>query len=250
MGLMDLAGKLTGGSEFSLDSVFHPRQLVKAKFQALNNPTDKGSVSVVGKSEMEVFLNPKAVKITRSSKIETEESTAQQNPPETRAVQGNPMQLDIGTLVFDTYESRKSVRKEYVEWFEALLKFLPDEHVQPAVKFVWGEWGNDSSKDDEYVFYVEELSVNYTMFLPDGKPVRAEVTLKLKQALPPADQEQRNSPDHAKLYTVRRGDTLQGIANFEYDDPGEWRRIADLNGINDPMNLRPGSKLLVPPILK
>ena len=63
-------------------------------------------------------------------------------------------------------------------------------------------------------------------------------------------QEPKQSPDHAKLYTVRRGDTLQGIAMAEYDDPREWRRIADTNGITNPMSLPPGTKLLVPPILK
>jgi nucleoid-associated protein YgaU len=49
---------------------------------------------------------------------------------------------------------------------------------------------------------------------------------------------------------MKRGDTLQAIAHAEYDDPREWRRIADTNGIDDPMSLRPGNKLLVPPILK
>ena len=98
------------------------------------------------------------------------------------------MKLDIGTLVFDTYESRQSVRGVYVEWLEALMKFLPEKHVQPAVKFVWGEWGNGAEGDDEYVFYIEALEANYTMFLPNGRPVRAEVTMTMKQALPPSEQ--------------------------------------------------------------
>jgi len=49
---------------------------------------------------------------------------------------------------------------------------------------------------------------------------------------------------------VQRGDTLQNIAWKEYDDPAEWRRIADFNAVDDPMALEPGTKLLVPPILK
>jgi LysM repeat protein len=250
MGITDLASKLTGGSEFTLTSVFHPRQLVKAKFQALDNAHDKGDLSINGKTEMEVFLNPKAVKITRTARVETAPSTGEQNPAETRSAQIQPMQLDVGELIFDTYESRKSVRKEFVEWFEHLAKFNGDIHVQPCVRFLWGEWGNDAQGDDEYVFYLQTLTVNYTMFLPDGKPVRATATLALTQANPPANQEEKGSPDHAKLYTIRRGDTLQGIANAEYNNPGEWRRIADLNGITDPLNIKPGSKILVPPILR
>ena len=60
----------------------------------------------------------------------------------------------------------------------------------------------------------------------------------------------RDPPDHTKRRTVKMGETLALIAHEEYDDPAEWRRIADANGIEDPLNLTPGTRLLVPPILK
>ena len=39
------------------------------------------------------------------------------------------------------------------------------------------------------------------------------------------------------------------IAHEEYDDAGEWRRIADANGIMDPREVKPGTVLMLPPIL-
>jgi len=48
---------------------------------------------------------------------------------------------------------------------------------------------------------------------------------------------------------VKHGDTLSLIAHEEYDDPAEWRRIADANGINDPKDVKPGTVLTLPPIL-
>ena len=63
------------------------------------------------------------------------------------------------------------------------------------------------------------------------------------------EQTEHESPDNAKVRAVLRGDTLQSIAFAEYDDPAEWRRIADSNGIDDPSDLRPGQRLLIPPIL-
>jgi nucleoid-associated protein YgaU len=95
--------------------------------------------------------------------------------------------------------------------------------------------------------------VDYTLFLPDATPVRPKVDLSLEQIMLRKEenaQRPKESPDHAKLYTVKKGDTLQGIATAEYDDPREWRRIAKTNNIDDPLELRPGMKLLVPPILK
>jgi nucleoid-associated protein YgaU len=40
------------------------------------------------------------------------------------------------------------------------------------------------------------------------------------------------------------------IAAREYEDPAEWRRIADANGIDDPLQLEPGRRLMIPPILR
>ena len=91
------------------------------------------------------------------------------------------------------------------------------------------------------------------MFLGDGTPVRAKVDMDFIESTTVPEQmnlRDMHSPDHAKIVTVKRGDTLQGIASREYDNPGEWRRIADANGLDDPMALEPGSRLLVPPILK
>jgi nucleoid-associated protein YgaU len=49
---------------------------------------------------------------------------------------------------------------------------------------------------------------------------------------------------------VKRGDTLSRIAADEYDDPREWRRIADANpeATANPLRLEPGTTLVIPPL--
>ena len=42
---------------------------------------------------------------------------------------------------------------------------------------------------------------------------------------------------------MRRGETLQSIAEQEYDNAGEWRRIADANHVDDPFRIEPGTRL-------
>lgn len=51
-----------------------------------------------------------------------------------------------------------------------------------------------------------------------------------------------------KVYTVKEGDTLSKIAQREYGDAGEWRRIfeANRNSIEDPDLIYPGQKLQIP----
>lgn len=223
-------------------------QFEKAKFVFYRDSGKSTSpIEVNGKKELSVFLNPQTVKVSKEMKLERKKST-EVGKPEFRAT-ATEMKIDIGTLWFDTYEERKNVRKEYIDTLEACLDFHKDPHHPPAVGFVWGGW-IDSKAEAEYKFHITKLDVTYHMFLPDGTPVRAEVKLTLTQTIRKEDwKEKKESPDHAKLYTVRRGDTLQGIAMEAYHDPKEWRRIADHNKVVDPMSLSPGTKLLLPPIL-
>ena len=57
-------------------------------------------------------------------------------------------------------------------------------------------------------------------------------------AAPPAPAERR--------YTVQRGDTLSKIAKEFYGSAGEYRRIAQANGIENPDLIHPGQDLLIP----
>ena len=221
--------------------------LAKAKFEVYDKPGGSRRSS----KDIEFFLNPKSISIEKS--IILEEPKTEGNTTEVRWTGTNPVVLKIGELWFDTYEERANVRSKYVDKLERLLDYDPDQHHPPCMHLVWGDFTQGTSFADEYLFYLEKLTVDYTMFLPGGMPVRAKAQVSLKQVLPvekKSSKAKKASPDHAKVYTVKRGDTLQGIAFAEYDDPTQWRRIADSNDIDDPLGLRPGRKLLVPPILK
>ncbi|MFJ7205825.1 LysM peptidoglycan-binding domain-containing protein [Streptomyces sp. NPDC098789] len=54
------------------------------------------------------------------------------------------------------------------------------------------------------------------------------------------------SPSARQVCVVVRGDSLQSIAARHSGRAVDWRRIAELNGIDDPSKLRPGRTLLLP----
>jgi len=201
--------------------------------------------------ELTFFLNPSSIQIRKS--VQHQRDTGTQVTTRLRYGHTEPTQLTLGETWFDTYEARQSVREAYIDELEALADYDPETHHPRAIVFVFGEFSQRTRHKNVYVFLLSSLTVDYTMFLPDGTPVRAKVSLCLEQMLPSELEERhapKESPDHAKLYTVQRGDTLAGIAAHAYGDAREWRRIADTNHIDDPMTLRPGRKLLLPPILK
>ena len=53
-------------------------------------------------------------------------------------------------------------------------------------------------------------------------------------------QDERTLPE---TYTVRRGDTLWGIACRFYGDGTRWSALAAKNGVGDPRNLQVGTVL-------
>lgn len=227
-------------------------QLVKAVLRPFSH--DGQEVNRPPLKAISLMFNPAKLKITQTVTWNKGEDSSADSAAKTFGG-STGRKLTLSQVVFDTFETRENVREKYIDSIEALAqRDHQGDHAPPYVKFDWGQFG---AKADPYnalpMFVVTQLDVEYTMFLNDGTPVRATVTVTLDEATPPWEQQSmrpNESPDHAKLVTLRRGDTLQSVAFAEYDDPAEWRRIADANSIDDPLDVAPGTKLLVPPILK
>jgi nucleoid-associated protein YgaU len=96
---------------------------------------------------------------------------------------------------------------------------------------------------------VESIKHRFTLFSPRGIPLRATVTLALREFVPLHDQlDQLNlsSPDRTHAHVLEQGETLDRLAHRHYRRSGEWRPIARANGIADPRRLQVGRVLRVP----
>jgi len=54
------------------------------------------------------------------------------------------------------------------------------------------------------------------------------------------------TPRPHRVHRVQRGETLDRISAKYYGDSTRWRLLADANGIEDPLGIRPGSLITVP----
>ena len=89
------------------------------------------------------------------------------------------------------------------------------------------------------------------MFLDDGTPVRATLTLSISEYRKIGEQLKDlklSSPDRTKYRMFKEGDALRRMSFREYNDPGSWRQIASENDIDFPRIIPPGSLLAVPPL--
>ncbi|MEW6181717.1 MAG: LysM peptidoglycan-binding domain-containing protein [Bacillota bacterium] len=161
-------------------------------------------------------------------------------------------------LFFDTYEQGTDVRQytDRITGWDAgamfsklqggkkgLMDLDSDLHAPPVCLFVWGT----------FVFQciIERVSKRFTMFLPEGVPVRATLNVSLKEYRDYETQVKEvgyQSADRTKRWTVKQGESLWLIATKAYGDPALWRPIAEANGIENPRVLSAGRELTIPPL--
>lgn len=186
-----------------------------------------------------VHFNPTEYQLQKQNSFADINIPGLETPP-IQFVRGSGEKLSTELLV-DTSDTLDDVRKKYVDRLRGLMNVQSELHAPPIVSFVW----------DSNIFrgVLESLNVTYVMFAPDGRPLRAKLSLSLKEYKTVAEQlktRPRNSPDVDKSYTVVRGDTLSGIAYRVFRDASRWREIAMDNGLRDPRRLMPGMVLSIP----
>lgn len=178
-------------------------------------------------------------------------------------VRGNAEKLTLELFCDSTDKGMgigaQSVTKETDKYYQ-LVKMIPALHAPPIVTFIWNDqfpgnevgkaWGG-SQRRTSFTGVAESVRSRFTLFSPEGIPLRATVNLVLREWRPIEQQlgkQNPSSPDRSHAHVLQRGETLTAVAGDYYERAGEWRAIADENGIEDPRRLAAGLRLTVPSI--
>jgi LysM repeat protein len=229
----------------------------RAKFQRL-------TANLTGVAEeLEVSFNPGELTFSKAAQI-AEIPIPGLDSPILQFVRGQTETLSVD-LFFDTTDDgmgddAKPVT-EQTDRFYQLIKIDRSTHAPPVCRFIWGDQGFPGSKmtgtwasqnrQNGFQCVVESVKQRFTLFSPKGRPLRATLSVSLKEYRT-LDQQIaeifQQSPDHTHAHVVQRGDTLSRIAAERYGNPAQWRAIAVENDVDDPLELIPGTILEVPPL--
>lgn len=227
--------------------------LVKARIARLKRTgpdTYKDSGATPKKDYIDCLFNPEQLTLSKSSSWSPTAVTDRN--VENWAFGGGKGATLTMKLFLDTTDTGNDVH-EYTDFLFGLLELDPGtvgtDKTFPAesyrCRFQWGKY--------QYFEAVisPSVSATYSLFKPDGTPLRAEADVTFQQVRDEKIYKKQNPTsvsEARKSRIVLEGETIDWIAYQEYGDPALWRHIANENDLANPMMLTPGQILRITPV--
>ncbi len=154
----------------------------------------------------------------------------------TGAIPAPAMGADPGVLT-------GSVDEQIKKFTGIIYEYQGDIHSPYYLELSWGDF--------TFQCRLQSLDFNYTLFKPDGSPLRAKanvtfVEFQSEQKL--AAEEDNQSPDVTHMVTVKHGETLPVLCYRIYKDSSLYTEIARVNNLVDFRLIEPGRTLIFPPV--
>lgn len=230
---------------------------------------EKGKLRVVGDNKHEsgpqelIFMfNPAKLSIAAKAKYEQPPQPSARGQGASRAqfTGPEPRTMTLELWFDDWMESSTTKVTEavttLVSWTRPTKKSV-DNKKKPNPPLVILNWGEGEARgihvDTQKEFFpmvLNSVSYEYSLFDKKGKPMRAKVSIS-GQEVPdaPAGTNPTSGSLEARYgHMVVEGDTLASVAYGYYGEARLWRGLAAANHIDDPMRVRPGTPLHIPPI--
>jgi hypothetical protein len=194
--------------------------------------------------QVEVQFNPETLKVTFANQIVQPQGGDQAAGTAGRQFVGAGTTKLALTLWFDVTAMEKDPVDDVRRLTQKVIYFMtpqkadadPTKLAPPGVRFQWGSF--------LFKGMVEGLEETLEFFSPDGKPLRASISLTLSQQKILESKFEGEGkvparPGQAPLKAAKQGDSVQSMAGK--NGKGDWQSIAAGNGIEDPLRMAPGA---------
>lgn len=235
--------------------------LKKLLITACSIDPDSGKISLKSgeKDKFQVMMNPQSY--THQKKISyNKEKTQGSTGSNSRFHKTLPDEIGFkieidGTGVVRDYATEDTdenhnptkqaadVKTQLKELNNVVYDYKGIDHEPQVVRLLWGSM----------IFYgrLASMGLTYKMFKPNGEPLRASVDLKFTGFVSKEESSlaaRTSSPDLTHVVEVKAGDTLPLLCNRVYKDSAYYLAVAEANGLNHFRDIKPGQKLIFPPL--
>lgn len=199
--------------------------------------------------EFSVMINPKEYSRTHAIEYACTQGmgTSGTGP---KYVRSKPEDLKLefhidGTGAIYNASTDDSVEDQIKKFKSLVFDYNGEIHSNNYLQLLWGSL--------TFKCVLEQFTVNYTMFKPNGSPLRAKVDATFKEFTDPdteAKEANRKSPDVTHKRIIKEGDTLPNLCYEIYRDSSYYIEIAAANNLVNFRNLEPGTVIHFPSVKK
>ncbi|MEW7277040.1 LysM peptidoglycan-binding domain-containing protein [Aquimarina sp. 2201CG1-2-11] len=213
--------------------------------------------------EFSVLANPEKYSVKYSVEHNTDQAEGESHGnPRYRVSRSPDLKLDFifdgtgileghdkGLKIVDTITKKSTSNTSVVDQIEhfkhVIFNYEGDIHKPYHLKILWGS----------LIFQgvLSEMTIDFNLFKPSGEPLRAIAKATFKGAIDDNLKKgltKISSPDLTHVRIVKDGDTLPLMAERIYGDPKYYLEVAKANNLINFRRLKPGQKLIFPPIEK
>lgn len=218
---------------------------------------DSGFTEKAEKKFFDLPINPE--QFTQSFKVEHDRSQAhgsKGNDPKFKYTRPEELKLDFtldGTGVVPVNDKPGEFYRDFLAQLQDFLKVVytmdGETHRPNFLRLIWGNFSFNNQNGFDCV--LSDLQINYTLFAPDGKPLRAKLSatflsyIALQRRL---KEEKRRSPDVTHMRKVMGGDNLPLMTYRIYKNPDYYLQVAKANGLVNFRHLATNTDLRFPPL--
>ncbi|NJM14826.1 MAG: LysM peptidoglycan-binding domain-containing protein [Bacteroidales bacterium] len=143
---------------------------------------------------------------------------------------------------------------EQIQHLKSVVYDMSGEIHQPRFLKIMGLGIHQRGNGDvTFDGILTDLQITYTLFAPDGEPLRAKISatfLDYRENKRRVLEEAKESPDLTHVRTVKDGEKLPLIVYQAYKDPTYHMEIAKVNNLTNFRKIAVGQELVLPPIEK
>ncbi len=194
-----------------------------------------------------VMINPESLKWDRSVEYNTKQSPDSSSASQKyRSTPSEKLSFDIVIDCTGIVDAKRVDLTAEINLLEKTVYTYNGKIHRP--NFVKVQWG----KNLVFKGVLTTFDTSYSLFKPDGSPLRAKVSLAFTEYISPSTvkkEDKKESPDVTHLVNVVEGDTLPGLCQKIWNDNSYFVQVAQYNGLNKFRNLKGVKNLLFPPII-
>ncbi|MGV3609523.1 MAG: CIS tube protein [Fluviicola sp.] len=227
-------------------------ELTKLTIQAYSNAE---CTTTVTDGLFTTLINPE--KFVLNHKVEYIVPETTDGKPQTYFQNAPPSDIELEFLFDDTgafgdgefsileKKSATGVEEKIKKFMKVTYDINSEIHRPNYLKIEWGAL--------HFQGVLAEVSIEYKLFAPDGKPLRAVAKAKFRKFIEPkkeAADSNLHSPDLTHVRIVEEGDTLPLMTKRIYGDSKYYLEVARVNQLTTFRKLKAGQQLFFPPIQK